>query len=413
METIGSNAQDLKANNRMLVLKIIATHFGLSRTQLASITGLSKMSISNIVSELIASRYIAEFENQKEATSSGRKPLSLKLSDHSPCICGMLIERDFLQIALGDLSGTLILPPVNVPLDSNALCSDEVIQYLYQAFMTLKDSTRRDIIAIGISSIGPLDSKNGLILRPPFFHNIEIMPIVSEITKLTEIPTYLMNESNAGALAEKLYGDASGVSNFLYLHITNGIGAGVVLDNKLYDGEFGQNGGLGHTSINFAGPRCECGNAGCLELYANIKQLRYRIQELKYLYPGSPLASLSAPSWIQILDAANTRDTLAVLALDQFCTYIAQAITNTLNILDLSTIIIDYPFHVPGSAMEDLLTQKLALLRPQPFYHSIKVQKSTFIGKASLIGSISIVADKIFHFELPLCFSCTKTDVNP
>lgn len=403
MENSGSNAQDLKMKNRLLILKMIATHKCLSRTQLAEITGLTKMTIGNIVSEMLTSQYITEFENENSPGAYGRKPISLKISDKSPCICGMVIKRDSLQVILGDLSGSPILSPINIALTQQHYDKEFFIDTLYKAFLTLKERTPRPVIAIGVSSIGPLNSVRGILLRPPFFHNIQSLPIVEPLEKLSKTPVFLMNDANAGALAEQLYGTLSNLTDFIYIPITDEvrIGAGVVLGGKLYDGNFGQNGGLGHTSINFAGPKCDCGNYGCLELYANTAQMQQKINSLQFIYPRSIIPSCTVPNFSAILDAANTNDELCILALDEFCSYLAKALTNILNILDVSLVVLDYSRSAPGNAFEYLLSKNLAALRPNPYYHEVAIKSSSFNGNAALIGSISIVANKIFNCELP------------
>lgn len=406
MSTSNNTVSYSKENARIQLLKLIATHKGLTRPHLADITSLSRMSVSNMVSELIGAGLVAEYdgadENVENKNVSGRKPSYLKISDQSPCICGMLIEKDCLHVTLGDLSGAMLTETLSFPITSISTVHTEVVKTLYDGFLEIKKHCSRPVLAIGIASLGPLDAKSGVILRPASFHKIENLPIAEQISGLTGLPTFLMNEANACALAEQLYGTAGHDEHFLYLYIKNGIGAGVVLNGRLFEGKCGQNGGLGHVSVNAFGPDCECGSRGCLELYANLGQMRKKIRELSYFYPGSRLAKVSSPSWTDILDAAHTGDLPALLAMEEFCGYIALALCSVLNILDLSAIIVDYPLHTPGDVFETLLRRKLLQLRPLPFYHDIPIRKSRLIGNAALPGAIAIVADRVFRLELPL-----------
>ena len=93
-EKTGSNIQDVKSKNRMLVLKHIATGSGISRVDIARSTGLSKMTVGNIVTELLSSGLAEETTNASNNTSAnyGRRPILLTLAQNSPCICGMLIR---------------------------------------------------------------------------------------------------------------------------------------------------------------------------------------------------------------------------------------------------------------------------------------------------------------------------------
>ena len=235
MEKTGSNIQDVKSKNRMLVLKHIATSSGISRVDIARSTGLSKMTVGNIVTELLSSGLAEETINVSNNTSAsyGRRPILLTLAQNSPCICGMLIKRKLFQIILSDLGGR-IFKQVDYPYDTLS-SSEDLLQILTKAYTECAESTKRRIIAIGIASLGPLDSSKGIILNPPYFYGIENLPIVSIIREETGLPVFLVNDATAGAFSEKLFGSGTSISNFAYLHIMNGIGAGFILNHALYE----------------------------------------------------------------------------------------------------------------------------------------------------------------------------------
>lgn len=164
----------------------------------------------------------------------------------------------------------------------------------------------------------------------------------------------------------------------------------------------GQSGEIGHTSINFAGPVCDCGNTGCLELYANMKNMNNKIQKLKSIYPSSDYLSINKEeyTWKEIVDAPNMLDYYAVSALDEFCEYISYALANTLNLLDINHILVGYDSDSPGNMLENMLSAKLNSRVLVARYRDVKVEKSTFGGNAPLIGSIALITDKIFRGEI-------------
>lgn len=396
----GSNILDVKSGNRMLVLKHIATNSGISRVDIARLTGLSKMTVGNIAAELVSANLIKEIATTQSTANYGRKPIMLALSDDSPCICGMLIKRGLCQIILADLGGSVFyrLEHPYKTLES----SEALIEILCNLFEQCTRQTRRRLIAIGIASLGPLDSSQGNLLKPPYFYHIENLPIVSIIEERTNLPVFLVNDATAGAFSEKLFGLGNSISNFAYLHIMNGIGAGLILNHALYDGDTGQSGEIGHTTINFNGPQCACGNKGCLDLYANLENMQARIQELAPFYPESPLAHKTSPSWDDIITSGNQRDALAISVLEQFCSYIAYSLTNIVNLLNLSTIIVGYDCNSKGTLIEELLQHKLSSLAMSAKEHPLSIVHSTFHGDAPLIGSAALIADKIFSGQLDL-----------
>lgn len=399
----GTNNQDIKRQNKLLILKMIATGSGLSRVDIAHKTGLTKMTVGNLIAELIEENLISESEHTSGSETEnkyGRKPITFSISDRSPCTLGILIKRELCQLIIGDLSGT-ILDSIKYTYESMNSAS-ELLELLYEGYRQLQARTHRRIIYIGISSVGPIDTQKGIILNPPFFYGIQDLPITSFFKEKTGLPTYLINDANAGALAEKLYGKMTNVKNYLYLHIMNGIGTGIIINDLLYEGNTGQSGEFGHISINYAGPKCDCGNQGCLELYANIKTMRNSIIEHQSLFPDSPLLKINKPNWENIVSEANRKDPLAEMVLANYCSYIAYALVNMLKILDVSTIITGYTNPGNGDFIERLLQVKLSRALRHRNFGDIIVRHSSFDDNAPLIGSIAFINNKIFNGELPL-----------
>lgn len=399
-QTYGTNSRDLKYNNRLLILKLIALNQPISRVALADRTGLSKMTIGNIVNQLISEDLVTETTAPDRIPNHcGRKPVLLQLSPRSPVFGGILLKRGFCQTVLSDLGGNILFS--SDFSFQNGISEDGLLGQILDSFSALRGRTNRPIPAIGISSVGPVNSSSGTILNPPFFFGLSNIPIVRIIEEATGLPTFLIHDANAGALAEKVYGNGKDVSNFLYLHIMNGIGAGLILNDSLYSGNTGQSGEIGHTSINFSGPKCVCGNSGCLELYANLEAMQEKVEKLSAFFPDSPLAN-RRPTWNEIVDAGNAQDHLAVCALDEFCQYIAYALINSFNILDISCMFIGYTSSRSGTIIESLLSKHISSHVLYASYQKIEIRKSKFGGDAPLVGATAFLADKIFRSELPV-----------
>ena len=123
---------------------------------------------------------------------------------------------------------------------------------------------------------------------------------------------------------------------------------------------------------------------------------------LVLFYPSSLLASSPQPEWREIVSAGNRRDPLALVVLEEFCSYIAYSLTNTINLLNLSTVIVGYSSNDDGLIVEELISHKLNNLVMSAKYYPISVLHSAFLGNAPLIGSVALVADKIFNQVHPL-----------
>lgn len=398
----GTNNQDIKRLNKLLILKMIATENGLSRIDIASRTGLTKMTVGNLIIELLEENLISEKEitNSESPKRNGRKPVVFSISDKSPCILGILIKRELCQLIIGDLSGSILDSIIYTYESLND--ASELLSLLYGGYLQLLQRTNRRIIYIGISSVGPIDTQKGTILNPPFFYGIHDVPIASFFEEKTGLPVYLINDANAGALAEKLYGMMANEKNYLYLHIMNGIGTGIIINDVLYEGNTGQSGELGHTSINYAGPICDCGNRGCLELYANINAMRSMINQHRILFPDSPLSKINKPRWEDIVVKATQKDVLAEMVLANYCSYVSYALINILKILNISTIVTGYTNPAGGDFIEQLLQNSLSQPSLIQTLGNVIVKHSSFDDNAPLIGSIAFINNKIFNGELPL-----------
>lgn len=139
--------------------------------------------------------------------------------------------------------------------------------------------------AIGISCGGPLDSKKGIIMSPPNLHGWDDVHIVDMLTERFGVPAYLCNDANACALAEWKYGAGRGTENMVFLTFGTGLGAGLILNGKLYEGACGMAGELGHIRLSQHGP-VGYGKSGSFEGFCSgggIKQLgvAYALEKLQ------------------------------------------------------------------------------------------------------------------------------------
>lgn len=144
------------------------------------------------------------------------------------------------------------------------------------------------------------------ILNPPSFENWHNTDVVTPINNLTGMNTILENTAYSIATYELTYGNARNISSFVLLLIDSGVGCGIVSNGKLYKGAHALSGEIGHSSINYWGERCSCGNYGCLELYASIPNLLKRF-------------GLPAAAWKNVVSKARNNDPDAIRILNQEC----------------------------------------------------------------------------------------------
>ncbi len=133
----------------------------------------------------------------------------------------------------------------------------------------LEDSaTRTGMRGIGICSPGPLDPRTGVVINPPNLPCWRNFPLAAQTARRFSVPVRVENDANAAALAESLWGAGRGYSNIFYATIGTGIGTGIILDGKIFNGRTGAAPEGGHLTIDYRGPRCACGKHGCIEALA-------------------------------------------------------------------------------------------------------------------------------------------------
>ena len=175
---------------------------------------------------------------------------------------------------------------------------------------------------------GLADTASGRVLDPPNLPGWRDVPVAAELRAALGCPVRMENDANAAALAEWRFGAAVGCRNAVYLTMSTGVGAGIVLDGKLYRGQLGHAGELGHVPVEWGGERCACGQQGCLEAYVGGRSLTARLRES--VPPPSLVAKLAGgrehvtPE--HLLAAAREGDAFAMEELARFNHYLARGI---------------------------------------------------------------------------------------
>jgi glucokinase len=186
----------------------------------------------------------------------------------------------------------------------------------------------RRLAAIGISGGGPLDPEKGIIISVPNLPGWTDVPIARLLSERLGAPTRLENDANASALAEWLHGAGRGARNMVFLTCSTGIGAGLILDGRLYRGSRFLAGEAGHQVIVPGGLPCGCGNLGCLEAYASGAGIARRLALLRDTSPGLPGSAR------EVVEKARAGDERAVAFLRETAEYLAMGLANLAFILN-------------------------------------------------------------------------------
>ncbi|MEI8200860.1 MAG: ROK family protein [Eubacteriales bacterium] len=346
MRIITLNAAEMKSFNRRRILEHLRTQ-STSRAELSRMTGLTRSAISLIVDGLLGDDILRE--GCEQGGRVGRKSVSLVINPLAFHSIGLTISRGQYAVGLVDFGGT-IQKRISKPLDPHMSVPDTLELIAKEAEMILRTNPLPGrLLGMGITAPGPLDVKRGMILHSPHFEKWSDVSIVDFFSRRIPGTILLENKANAMALAEKTFCMKGKYDSFLELVIDAGVGAGLIIEGDLYKGGTGFGNEFGHTSINMNGPRCDCGNFGCAQLYASIPNLL--IEACKQ----DPLLD----SWEQIADLSLAGNAAACSILEMEAEYLASIIVNAVNILDIEAVVLTGVIAYHPDELNDKITRKV------------------------------------------------------
>ncbi len=167
------------------------------------------------------------------------------------------------------------------------------------------------VVAVGVGVPGPVDPWTGIVKTPPnlpAWHNLRLKEVVERELGL---PCYVGNDANLAALGEYRYGAGQGLQHMVYLTLSTGIGGGIITDGRLLVGATGLAGELGHISVDLRGPRCGCGNLGCVEALASGSAIARRAVDAMEHGEASALRGRRPVTSERVFDAAQAGDALS------------------------------------------------------------------------------------------------------
>ncbi len=201
-----------------------------------------------------------------------------------------------------------------------------------------------DIESIGIGMPGTMDKQKGISIYANNL-NFRNVNVIDEMRKRIDLPCYIENDANCAAIGENVCGIAYGSKNLIYITIGTGVGAGIIINGKVFDGSFGGGGEAGHMVIVAEGEECTCGRKGCWEAYASASALRREGRIAAAKYPNSKIydlvdGNIKLIDAKTVFDAYDLGDEIALKIIDKYIKYLAIGLVNLVNIFQPEAIII-------------------------------------------------------------------------
>jgi len=223
-----------------------------------------------------------------------------------------------------------------------------VIKRLFSAIddvLSLSNTTPSQLDSISIASAGAIDADKGIVTSSPNLPGWQGVPLRDIVKEKYKVDTFLINDASAAALAEYHFGAGKRIKNLVYLTVSTGIGGGIIINGQLYTGPSGSAGEIGHMTIDINGPKCSCGNTGCLEVLASgtamAREAMRRLEQgavssLTELVAGK-LENITAE---KVSLAAEHGDQLAQEVISQAAISLGAGMVNLVNIFNPQMIIV-------------------------------------------------------------------------
>lgn len=421
----GSNHQSVRQSNRAVVFRAIHALGPIARIELARQTGLNPGTVTHIVEELLSSGLASELPHPDHKTErvgrAGRRPVLLTINPSARLAIGIDLARNAVTGAVVNLAGEVSRRIVE---RTGALQSDvaveQVTAIVERLLGELTDEERASVVGVGIGAPGPLSIRSGRFLAPPSYGAWEELEIGREIEARVGIPTSVDNNANTAALGELWFGAGQGVSNFVLLTVGTGVGAGLVLDGDLYRGQHDLAGEIGHVSIAMDGPRCACGNYGCLEMYISVPRILGAVRAA--IATGEPtlLRTTSAPDGSSpseapeagsfapqpdltlstVIGAAQQGDALSQRILADVARYLTAGLVNIINTLDPDLVLIGRELGKACGYLLPLVQDEVQRRISPAQRSSVRIAAAT-LSDAPVIGAAVLALREFFEAPLP------------
>lgn len=370
------SATSLRLANQRRVLSTLLAHGSqvLTQTDLTRETGLASGTVSSIVRELAAMDILTT------VPGSGRRPTTVRLGRSAGLAAGIDFGNRHITVMLGDMSGQVLGETTEgieamLPHETGLRRAGELLDDLLKE----QDTDRSVVRTIGMGLPAPITDHvvvSSAIL--PAWVGVNVSEAATEALGTS---VHIENDANLGALAEHRLGGGRGHANVVFVKVSSGVGAGLVLDGQIFRGTDGTAGEIGHLTLDDQGPLCRCGSRGCLEAYAATGTA---LEMMSEQLPGATIDD--------IVEEAMTGNVSALRVFEDAGLHLGWGLANVTNLLNPGVILVGGDMSHAGDMLLD--SARLGLRR-----HVLSEAASTPVMVASLGDRASAIGALVLAIE--------------
>jgi glucokinase len=271
-----------------------------------------------------------------------------------------------------------------------------VIDQIKKGIYEILEKNKLNIEGIGIGSPGVVSIKKGTVENPPNFPGWNKINLGKFIESEFKKNVWIENDANAAAIGEMIFGAGKKYESFIMITLGTGVGGGVVFNKKIFRGEYGAAGEIGHMTIDYKGPQCNCGAIGCIEAFVGNNYLIRRVKEdlkgnnqtIIWQLIENDIEKLSP---IIIQQAAEKEDPFAKMVIHNMGLHIGAALASVSNLLDISTFIIGGGVAGFGEPLLKSIGSSLTARVLTPLKKRVRILPAKLKNNAGIKGASALV----------------------
>ena len=395
--TIGNN-KFLKELNETYLLELIRTNKQISKADLAQLTGLSPTACGIIVTNLLDKGYISEAGIG--VSTGGRRPVLYELIPRSYFSIGVDIDVDYIRFILMDITGQVEYRD-KIPSNSNysVLASIELVEEKIHQIIHKYNIKEERLLGVGVSIPGMIDNMTHEVVFAPNL-GWERVDLENMLASIGSFPIYVDNEAICSAICENWIGCCINQKDFVCINMKSGIGSSIFAGGNLYRGCCGCAGEIGHIMVDPNGPKCGCGNYGCLETLASSKAMVEKAQ--KQIKQGliADLTDIDSITIDDIISSAKAGNEATRVILVEASGYLGLAVANLINTINPSKIVLGKELDkFPEDILEHLKNIAFAKALKYPASR-VEIVTSELGEDTSALGAAIIPLQKLFGYQV-------------
>ena len=296
------------------------------------------------------------------------------------------------KIAAGIVTpGGEILDEVRYPTPHS---SEKLVETIAGAVSEVRDGSEVGGVCLAVP--GLILAQENKVVFSPNLRAVEGIPLKDELEPRIGLPLTVENDGNAAAWGEFRFGVGSEAEHLVFVTLGTGIGGGIITHGILMRGAQGSGGELGHVTVQATGPRCACGNRGCLEALASGTAIGRRAREVAIEYPDSALGRLAARRQVlgeDVTELAREGDKVALSVLEEAGTWLGVGLAGFVNVFNPEVVAVGGGVMEAGELILEAARREVHLRARPPSRDLAEVKVATLGAKSGVLGAAALARD--------------------